>query len=333
MLLPQRCVRIVVAAMAICVSHAPAQEANRVVLTVRVVDATSGAPLGGAVVQLSGVQERYVTGEEGTASFPVARGSYILSARRFGYEALEGDFRVMRPGSFTLRMTARIDQDSSAPGRLRGRVVEAGSGRAVLGASVSVSGRGPYLTDDAGRFDVPGLTAGLKEVEIEALGYARRAVSVTVQAGRTTVLEASVAVDALELQPIEVQVRSPFLESRGVYRRIEGGRSVGIVTRAELEERDSYRLSDSMTNVPGLRVERQNKRSILRGRGRCPLRVFVDGVPVSPEMDGYVDIDLFPPEWIEVAEVYVGISAVPVEYADGDEDCGVVLLWTRQRAG
>ncbi len=212
-------------------------------------------------------------------------------------------------------------------------MVEAGSGRAVLGASVSVSVRGPYLTDDAGRFDVPGLTAGLKEVEIAALGYAARAVSVTVQGGRTTVLEVSVAVDALELQPIEVQVRSSFLESRGVYRRVEGGRSARIVTRAELEERDSYRLSDSMTDVPGLRVERQNKRSVLLGRGRCQMRIFVDGVPVSPGMDGTVDIDLFPPEWIEIAELYVGISAMPVEYADGGEDCGVVLLWTRQRAG
>jgi hypothetical protein len=333
MFLPHRYLKTVVAASAIWVSHAPAQELRPVALRVRVVDATTGLPLGGAVVQLSGVGERYVSDEGGEASFRIAAGSYILTARRFGYEPIEGDFRVIRQGSFTLRMTPRVSEDASAPGRLTGRVVEARSGRVVRGASVSVSGLGQYLSDDDGRFEVPRLSAGLKVLVIEALGYAGRTVSVTVQPGRTTVLEVSVAVDALELPPIEVEVRSPFLESRGVYRRMEGGRSAGIVTRAEIEGRDSYRLSDSMTGVSGLRVERRNKRSVLLGRGRCRMRVFVDGVPVSPEMDGTVDIDLFPPEWIEVAEVYVGISAVPVEYADVGEDCGVVLLWTRQRAG
>jgi hypothetical protein len=62
MSLPQRCLSTVVFTTAICVSHASAQEPDRVVLT----------------------------------------------ARRFGYEPLEGDFRVIRPGSFTLRMTPRV---------------------------------------------------------------------------------------------------------------------------------------------------------------------------------------------------------------------------------
>ena len=104
MYLPQRYLTAVVAASAISASQAPAQEPDRVVLTVRVIDAATGAPLGGAVVQLTGIPERYVTAERGEASFSVATGSYVLTARRFGYEPLEGDFRVIRPGSFTLRM-------------------------------------------------------------------------------------------------------------------------------------------------------------------------------------------------------------------------------------
>jgi hypothetical protein len=140
------------------------------------------------------------------------------------------------------------------------------------------------------------------------------------------------AVDPIELAPITVEVRSQFLESRGVYRRIEGGRSGQIVTRADIEARDSYRLSDSLRGVPGLRIERQNKRTILLGRGRCQLRVYVDGVRARPGIDGFVDIDLYPPEWVEAAEVYPGLSSVPIEFYETGEDCGVVLLWSRVRA-
>lgn len=330
---PSRHLCTVFMATAILVARASAQEAERVSITVHVVDGATGMPLPGAVVQLSGVASRYVVGERGRASFRAAIGSYRLTARRHGYEPLEGDLLVKRAGSFTLRMVPRPVSDWSRPGRLAGTVVEAGSGRPIRDASVRIAGLGQALTDDDGRFEVPGLPAGLVELRVEALGYDPRIVPVTVQAGRTTVVEVSVAVDALELEPIDVVVRSPFLESHGVYRRMGGGGAGRIVTRTDLERRDSPRLSDSMTAIPGLRVERQNKRSILLGRGRCRMRIFVDGVPVSPEMDGTIDIDLFPPEWIEVAEVYVGIAAVPVEYADVHEDCGVVLLWTRQRAG
>lgn len=333
MVLPHRYLHTVLLATAVWAAPASAQQPEPVSLTIRVIDTDTGTPLPGTVVQLSGTPSQYVTGEQGTASFQAQTGSYRLTARRHGYEPLEGDLLVRRPGSFTLRMAPRPVADDGAPGRLSGTVVEAGSGRPVREASVRVLGLGRYVTDGAGRFAVPRLPAGLKEVEVEALGYRRRVVSVTVQAGRTTVLEVTVGVDALELEPIDVQVRSPFLESRGVYRRMEGGGSGRMVTRTDLEQSASARLSDSMTEVPGLRVERQSTRSILLGRGRCRMRIFIDGVPVSPEIDGTIDIDLFPPEWIEVAEVYVGIAAVPVEYADVGEDCGVVLLWTRQRAG
>lgn len=310
-----------------------AQDPGPVALTVRVVDAATGTPLQGAVVQLSGAVERHVTDEAGRATFHATPGSYFLTARRSGYEPLEGDFRVARAGSFTLRMVARPTEDPSAPGRLVGTVVETGSSRPVPGAALTVPGLGQFLTDEDGRFEVPGVPPGLIRIDVSGLGYAARSEAVTVQAGRSTVLTIGMAVDPLELEPIDVEVRSAFLEAQGVYRRMEGGRSGRILTRAELERRDSYRLSDSLNRIPGLLVERRNKRSVLLGRGRCLLRIFVDGVMVGPEMDGTVDIDLFPPEWIEVAEVYVGISSVPVEFADTGEDCGVLLLWSRRRAG
>ena len=112
---------------------------------------------------------------------------------------------------------------------------------------------------------------------------------------------------------------------------MEGGTSGHIVTREEIDARPSSRLSDSLMDVPGLQVVRDNKRSVLLGRGRCRMRIFVDGVEMGAEIDATINIDMVPPDWVEVAEVYTGLASVPVEYSQGFESCGVVLIWTRRR--
>lgn len=62
------------------------------------------------------------------------------------------------------------------------------------------------------------------------------------------------------------------------------------------------------------------------------MRIFLDGVEMGVEIDGTIDIDLVPPDWVEVAEVYTGLASVPVQYRQGLESCGVMLIWTRRRA-
>lgn len=307
----------------------PPQEVVR--LTVRVVDARAGRPLPEATVELSGVLERFVTDESGEASFEAPVGNYLLTARRYGYETLDGDFEVMRPGSFTLRMVPS-GRDLSAPGRLTGAVSDAVTGRPIAGATLALeSGRGA-VTDTEGRFQLSDVAPGLVQIEVGMLGYAPRKESVTVQPGRTTNVTLSLAVDPLELKAIEIEIRSPFLEAQGVYRRMEGGTSGHIVTREDIDARPSSRLSDSVMDVPGLQVVKDNKRSVLLGRGRCRMRIFLDGVEMGVEIDGTIDIDLVPPDWVEVAEVYTGLASVPVQYRQGLESCGVMLIWTRRRA-
>ena len=122
--------------------QAPALSQEVVRLTVRVTDARTGLPLPDATVELSGLLERIVTDESGEASFEAPVGDYLLTARRYRYETLDGDFEVMRPGSFTLRMVPSGRDDLSAPGRLTGAVNDAVTGRPIAGAMLLLeSGR------------------------------------------------------------------------------------------------------------------------------------------------------------------------------------------------
>jgi protocatechuate 3,4-dioxygenase beta subunit len=319
--------------LALVPPDATAQSGDTVDLTVRIVDSRSGRPLPDVVLELSGLGGRFVTDEDGGARFSAPIGTYLLVARKAGYLLLDGDFEVRRPGSITLRMDRSTRGEAGAPGRLQGTVREAGTERPIEGAEVSAAELGSAITDDQGRFFFESAAPGLAEIQVRMLGYAERAEPVTVLSGRTTHVRMTLAVDPIELDPIEVEVRSRFLERRGVYRRMERGVATRLVTRDHIEARMSQRLSDSLDDIAGLNLVRVDKRAILLGRSRCQLRIYVDGVRMQADIEGSVDIDQIPPDWVEVAEVFSGIASVPAEYAEAGQDCGVVLIWTRQRAG
>ena len=308
-----------------------AQAPDTVEITGRVVDSETGEGLVGAVLELSGVRARYVTDESGEVTFGAAVGDYILIIQRGGYATLQGDFQVIRSGGITLGLSPEELGDPTAPGRLVGTVTDAQTGLGVEGVEVSLLGRGRAVTNANGRFRFDEVLPGLAEVTISRLGYAERREPVTIHAGRTTAMEVGMAVEAIALEPIQVEVRSRFLELNGVYRRMEQGVSSRILTRREIEQQASARFSDSLNGIPGLRVDNTGQRRELRGRGNCPIAVYVDGIEWGVDIEGSVDIDQIPPHWVELAEVYTGVSAVPQEYNRG-HGCGVMLIWTRQGA-
>ena len=302
----------------------------RVRITAHIEDIDDRRPLAGAVIRLSGLEDRWVTTAGGVVEMDVPMGTYTLNVRRPGYQTVVGDFEVIRTGEFTLRLTAEELDDPDSPGRVLGTVLDHETGRPIEGVSVALPGGGNMLSDHRGRFLFPSVPASDADISFERLGYTDRTEAVVVLPGQTTAVEVRMAVAAIELPPIEVQVRSRFLEMHGVYDRLERGTTSHFLTREAIEMRPSERLSDSFWDMPGVHVSRENKRSILYGRGNCPLRVYLDGVEMGLEVDGRVDIDLVSPEWVEVAEVYTGLSATPVQYSRGLGDCGVVLIWTRQ---
>jgi len=336
-LIPMRISNFVFLTLGLAPAGLAAQDSTatseRVSLTAHIVDADDGRPLIGAIVRLAGLPEQWVTDVDGEAMFSVPIGGYVLSAERSGYETLVGDFEVFRPGGFTLRLEAIDFDDPWAPGRLLGTVVDDESGQPLEGVAVSLLPRGRAFTDGRGRFVFDEINPGLTRMTVERLGYTEREEPVSVQPGRTTAVQIRLSVDAIELPPIEVDVRSPHLERYGVYDRMDRGTSGQFITRAQIAARPSSDLSDSFQNVPGLSVVGTGQVKTLYGRGNCLMRIFVDGQEVAVDSDGIVNIDDFPPEWVEMAEVYAGPAATPVQYARAPYDCGVVLMWTRRTGG
>lgn len=303
-------------------------ESDPVRITARVQDVDTRTDLLGAVLELSGVANRYVTGEGGRVSFDAALGDYTLTVRKGGYSTLRGDFTVFRAGEFLLRMSQSADGDMNAPSRLLVRVVESRSGRPIEGATVTLVGGPAGVTNTDGRADFRDLESRLAQVRVEMIGYAVRTEPVALHPDRTTAVDVEMTIEAVPLRPLRVEVRSRFLEANGVYRRMDQGRVMHLLTRRVIEDRGSARISDAFSRVPGLKISRESSyRSVLMAPSNCPLSIYVDGVPFGADIEGSVNIDQIPPNWVELAEVYWGNRA-PIEYRGAG--CGVVLIWTRQ---
>ena len=301
-----------------------AQEEELIPLTALVRDALDERGLQGAVIEVDGAVTRHVTGEDGRAELKLPAGGYLVTVRKGGYDVLVGDLRVFEPGEFILDLDRAGDVDMRVPPKLLVRVVDGDTGNGIEGAKVSIPDAGNRVTNLQGRTEFTELELGVARVSVEMIGYAQRTEPVALHPDRTTTVEVRMSPEAIELEPIVVDVRSPHLERWGVYERLDHGLPRRVLTRRTIGQRAIARLSDAFYGMPGVRVSQRSIHSTrLVARARCTLSVYVDGFRWG------TNIDAVPPEWVEVAEVYWGLST-PVEFTGLNRNgCGAVLIWTR----
>jgi outer membrane receptor for ferrienterochelin and colicin len=163
--------------------------------------------------------------------------------------------------------------------------------------------------------------------------------------------------DPIPLEGIEVVVeqRSLGLERAGFYDRLDrSGISGTRITRWDIEQRTGARVSDLLRNVPStqmmslpspgaavMRVNRVGNRNFAlmpSGLPGCEPTVYVDGLRYrdSGAAEYAADspfavlrvrnLNFLSAETIEGIEAYTGLAA-PAQF--NDDDCGVVLIWTR----
>ncbi len=309
-----------------------AQEPTTVRMTVQMRDAQTQAPLMGALIRVPGQARPYITGVDGQVSFEVPAGTWVITARKGGYFTATEELEVRGPDEITMLLRRLEEVEAGLPATLLVRVREAGTGRSIEGAGVSLVGGETRITDKRGNVQFATLS-GEARLNVEMIGYANRSEPVSVHSDGTTVVDLAMAVDAVVLEPIKVEVRSRHLLVNGVYRRIDSGQVMRLLTREDLEKFPVSFLSDAFSSVPGVQVDRASVGDTkLMGPARgdpngCELKVYVDGMPTD------MNIDSFSPEMVELAEIYWGLRT-PIQYRGVNaSNCGVVLLWTRRGGG
>ncbi len=295
---------------------------------------------------------RWTDPEGGEARRTAARtspeGSYVICDAPSGEEVVLAVERLGHSGDLlavTLdpgtahRLDVPVDASvGEAPGQVVGRVLEYETGRGVSNAEVRFGGGAEAVTavtNTRGYFVLRDVRPGRHMLAIRHIGYGDQEQSFVVLPGQAHEIEVRLVTEAIELEPIEVTVRSErwmyFMDGLQFRMRKGGGhfllpediamRGPGVPVGSLLEAR-----------VPRVRWVRGrgHDAAVIIGtmRNHCRPSVWVDGVEMGIPI---LAVDGFTTSEIEAVEVYTHPASVPGEFGGGLETCGAVVIWTRRR--
>jgi hypothetical protein len=244
-------------------------------------------------------------------------------------------------GALALLIAAPLRaQQSPGDAYLAVHVTDGATAAPVADAEVVV-GPTRTRTDAAGRALLP-LRQAHARLLVRRLGYddLQREVSRSGAVVEVVLTPAPVAMEPVAATSRRMPMSPPL---QRFYERLERGRG-SFVTREQIERRRPRRLTDLFREIPGVRVTVTNRgeRLVMTGAtpamyrvdprweaGDCPVQYFLDGVSYLPDYAG-VPNDVRPDE-VEGIEVYRRLSEVPVEYRRRGAECGVVLIWLKER--
>ena len=212
-------------------------------------------------------------------------------------------------------------------GTITGVVSDAGTGRAVAEAKVTVRGRrDPVTTDSAGRYRLPDVPPGTLILQVRKVGHADATRIVEVEAGSTSTMDVALA-SASTLAEVVVTERpaSPRRFDEFEQRRKKGrGQYLG---RGEIEKANAMNVPNLLRNMRGVRLECSGITCAVRmARSEgvdCPPEYWLDGRPNNSFGPTIPVSDL------EGVEVYTGPSEAPAEFLSGNAACGIIVLWTK----
>ena len=184
------------------------------------------------------------------------------------------------------------------------------------------------ISNDSGKFELPGLPAGSIQLGVRRLGYESATFTAVLKAGKTHRATFPLSPSAQSLVAVKVQdTVSSWLSAFEEHRSMHRGT---FITRRDFE-RDNLRIAtDILRRVPGVQIVPTRSGTavqMMRGFGvrRCTPQIYVHETPYSGNVDD------FTPDDIEALEVYVGISEIPPDLITmGRPICAAIVIWTRE---
>jgi hypothetical protein len=180
-------------------------------------------------------------------------------------------------------------------------------------------------TGASGRFTIPGVPAGTRQVEVLAIGMLPVVAAVDVVADSTTAL----AAELRKVTTLDVVRVTGSRHMRRLLREFEERRRTGFgyfVDSTSLAARGT--LSSVFFEAPSTRVEQLGVNRILvtlpaTAGGRCAANVVIDGFKADHDQ-----LNTLLPSDLAAVEVYPRRFSVPMRFMTNDA-CGAIVVWTK----
>lgn len=208
------------------------------------------------------------------------------------------------------------------------------------------------LTNEAGRYEIMGLPTGIYQVIFRQVGFLPVRMDVLLRDGESTRANVVLVRSEVVLDPIEVIGETPrprgnmldaFEERRAMgfgefidsetLRRSEHLKLPDVLRRHSRIELRYICFDEPRSPIAQCRDEKgwmpYNHGRISAGGQYCEMHVMLDGHLITRQ--GPVDLRTFLPiNELEAVEIYRSMAQVPVQFADPDTRCGIIVAWTRR---
>lgn len=284
----------------------------------------------------------------------VAGKSGFAQSAPMAFELVEGESDHALIGLRTLDETAievaLAESRAKLEGRARvlGRVFDRETLRPVVGVEVLLGATGDRaITGGEGVFSLDEVAPGPNVIRTSHLGYGEQSRVVSLEAGSAYEITIRLTTKAIELEGIDVSVRSRSWAGRmdDVWARMNRGMGGHFILAEELEVRSGQPLNSILTSVPSLQM-----RSVTNGEGSadlwnqriflrnsCKAALWIDGIEVfnpgeddmpgpPPPLQDFLRISTLD---VAVIEVFPGPSSLPPEFARPGTKCAV-SIWTKR---
>ena len=220
-----------------------------------------------------------------------------------------------------------------APTALFGYVTDAATGRPIPDAELTLIGEeGVRRSGPNGFFAFDSVRSGMHALEVRHLSYQDRVLPLLLQGGQAGEVEVSLASEAIEIEGLEVHVRSTRrMRGLGELERRKALDFGTFLDTDDLERYGAFYLGDALRRLPGAGARTLGYGAtasyvLRRQGGYCRPAVFINGIrDRTPNA-----LTWFSASQIAAVEMHRG-PVVPPEFVTLDDQhlCGVISAWTR----
>lgn len=218
---------------------------------------------------------------------------------------------------------------AQVPASVSGVLVSRDNRLPVEGVRVAVLGTAIFAaTDSAGRFDLPGIPAGVRVLQARAIGF-------TVASWLLDLSEGQSFRDTFDIEPRIVAVAAVTVvadptdwRSEAAFERRKARGGGVFLSRDDIRQRRPTNLADLVRGVPGVMTQcaaRSCTIRMARSTRQCTPEYFLDGYPATFATGANFPISVAA---IRGIEVYRNQFEVPAEFQKTNLLCGVIAIWT-----
>ena len=207
------------------------------------------------------------------------------------------------------------------------------------GGTLTLPGANAYLKNDInlgtasdidGTFEIKNVPVGTQVIQVSFTGFETLEIEVQVEENKTTEVEVSLSVVALQGEEIIISAQA-LGQAKAINQQLNSESIANIVSAARIQELPDVNAAEAISRLPGIAINRsggEGQKVVIRGMAPKFAAITVNGIrmPSNSSTDRSVDLSLISPELLDGIEVYKS----PLPDMDAEAVGGTVNLRLRK---